>query len=201
MRRALRLVSGEDATKKAGNAFSQHNRATMPTKQRPLPGEAEAARRKAQYRSVSSRAVAVPRVGRGPPRREFAPVEFVARRKAHEDIARETDGYERDMAPMYSAADLGGRTEQIARMQDAYLEADGAPQPQPTRAQSADPGPAESEESRMHRAIVEEIRERRAFLEEMTALGRAAEHEAAIRAQIAERMNDLRKLQRLMADG
>lgn len=56
-----------------------------------------------------------------------------------------------------------------------------------------------SEEARLHKAICGEIDERREFLQSMRAAGRAAEHEAAIGAQIEERLGELAQLERMMA--
>lgn len=57
---------------------------------------------------------------------------------------------------------------------------------------------AQSEEAALHEAIGAEIEERRAFLEDMRACGRGKEHEGPITAQIAERVEELKTLERLM---
>ena len=65
---------------------------------------------------------------------------------------------------------------------------------------SASASAAMSEEARLHAAISTEIDERRDFLQSMRAAGKGKEHEANIGGQIAERMEELAKLERLMAD-
>jgi hypothetical protein len=42
--------------------------------------------------------------------------------------------------------------------------------------------------------IIEEVRERREFLEQMRAAGKAATYEAAIKADITQRLAELREL-------
>lgn len=63
---------------------------------------------------------------------------------------------------------------------------------------AAPPAPRVSEEAALHQAISSEIDERRAFLDSMRAAGRAKEHEAVISAQIAERVQELKTVERLM---
>lgn len=45
-----------------------------------------------------------------------------------------------------------------------------------------------------------EIEERQQFLQRMSALGKGEEHEQAIKVQISDRMDDLRKLENLMRE-
>ncbi|KAG8458783.1 hypothetical protein KFE25_005210 [Diacronema lutheri] len=63
--------------------------------------------------------------------------------------------------------------------------------PPPARA------PARTEAHALHEAISAEIDERNAFVADMRALGRR-EHEATVRAEVAQRMADLRRLEVLM---
>lgn len=58
------------------------------------------------------------------------------------------------------------------------------------------PPPRQCAEDSLRSAIVGEIEERRQFLDAMGAAGKF-EHEAAVKAQIAERMNDLARLDKL----
>jgi len=62
-----------------------------------------------------------------------------------------------------------------------------APRPQPER----------SAESMLRGQIADEIAERQEFLETMRAMGKGAEHEAKLTGEIAERMQDLKALDRL----
>jgi len=45
-----------------------------------------------------------------------------------------------------------------------------------------------------HRQIIDEIKQRREFLEEMRASGRASQYEATVKGEIASRMKDLERL-------
>jgi hypothetical protein len=62
----------------------------------------------------------------------------------------------------------------------------------PARAQ-----PAASDEATLHRQISEEVRERQEFLGEMASMGRT-EHDAPVRAQIQDRMRELKRLEQMM---
>jgi len=121
-------------------------------------------------------------------------------RKSHADIVAETNGYERDM---FRGRPNGGlaRDEQKSALQDRYLNSTvGAPR----RSQPKQPAPQprqESEASALHAQVRAEIAERQEFLTSMRAMGRAAEHEDTIQQQVAERMTELRKLERMMRDG
>ena len=128
--------------------------------------------------------------------------------KSRAEIAYATQGYAREQ---YAGAPQDGRPDRAAQkamMQDAYIKAQEGPAPVAsvvgTTAAVARPGGGgggASEEADLHRQITEEIRERQEFLAQMTALGRGAEHETAIRAQIGDRMRDLRRLEQMMREG
>lgn len=60
------------------------------------------------------------------------------------------------------------------------------------------PPPRVSEEAALHASISREIDERRNFISTMRAAGRGKEHEASIAAQIAERVDELKTVERLM---
>ena len=62
------------------------------------------------------------------------------------------------------------------------------------------PPKPKSEEDILRNQIVEEIDERREFLQSMRAAGRGKEHEDAILSQISERVADLKKLEELSAN-
>jgi hypothetical protein len=68
---------------------------------------------------------------------------------------------------------------------------------QPAAAASAPPRRQESEEEALRSAIVEEIDERREFLDNMRALGKGKEHEARILGEISSRLADLKTLEKL----
>ena len=72
--------------------------------------------------------------------------------------------------------------------------ANPAPRPAPTRSMA----PKTSEDS-LRDSIMTEIEERQTFLSTMRAAGKT-EHEAAIRTQIEERMQDLRRLDALTSE-
>ena len=54
-----------------------------------------------------------------------------------------------------------------------------------------------SEEETLRGQIADEVADRQAWLDDMRALGKAAPYEEQIQAQIAERMDDLRRLDKL----
>ena len=71
------------------------------------------------------------------------------------------------------------------------------PEPPPPAEPRGMPKPrAERPEDALRSSILAEIDERRQFVETMRAAGRT-EHEAAIKGQIAERLNDLKRLDAL----
>jgi len=129
--------------------------------------------------------------------------------KLREEIVAETRGYQRDM---YRATYDGrpNTTDQKAMLQDSYFgpaaDRGAAPAGRGARAVSrsahtAPPPPrAKSEAARLHEAIAEEIIERQEFLEEMRVAGRAQEIEGKLRREIAERMQELRRVEELMQD-
>mmetsp|Transcript_39237 Transcript_39237/g.103430 ORF Transcript_39237/g.103430 Transcript_39237/m.103430 type:complete len:209 (-) Transcript_39237:203-829(-) len=71
------------------------------------------------------------------------------------------------------------------------------PPSKPRAAPSQALEPARSEEASMRDAIANEIAERQQFLDSMHALGKGGEHEARIKGEIAERLQDLKTLDRL----
>ena len=54
-----------------------------------------------------------------------------------------------------------------------------------------------NEQEELRGQIADEVAERQTFLDSMRAMGKGAEFEAQISAQIAERMDDLRRLDKL----
>lgn len=123
----------------------------------------------------------------------------------------ETEGYAREQFRPTLGKPQQPREQQKAALQDAYLRKGGAggcacsssagtgcgsgrvPQA------NARPAVAQSDEAELHKAISAEIVERQQFLTEMRGAG-SYEHEAAVQAQVADRMADLRRLEKLMAD-
>mmetsp|Transcript_23619 Transcript_23619/g.60269 ORF Transcript_23619/g.60269 Transcript_23619/m.60269 type:complete len:117 (+) Transcript_23619:355-705(+) len=114
----------------------------------------------------------------------------------------DTRGYERDM---YSG---GGRVidrdRQKTELQDRMTYGRNAP----TRVTSGDAPPAQpaprpkpqSEAASLHAQVSAEIEERNQFLDSMRKMGRGEEHEHTIKAQVAERMEELGKLERMMRE-
>ena len=76
--------------------------------------------------------------------------------------------------------------------------------PEPARKRTgaaASNAPQCSAESSLRAQISDEIAERQDFLETMRAMGRGAEHEAKVKGEISERMQDLKALDRLESSG
>jgi len=222
MNRALaRLNGGDEAVKKLGIAYSDVNRAKIAAQRAahaaagviPLePWQQDLLKRRTHSvpKSVSERAVPVPRVGVGRRYEPPPPIAFVPHRKTADEVRLEHNGYKRDKAPRCAptrSADerkdelamrrqFAGKTpEEIAR---ETVES-GRP-----RRGAADVPPALTEEeqiARMRDDIADEIAERQDFLDQMVAAGRSNEYAAQIQAEIAERMADMRKLDALARDG
>ena len=73
----------------------------------------------------------------------------------------------------------------------------GAPRHGRRARQLGTQAPPKNEQEELRGQIADEVAERQAFLDEMRAMGKAGAFEAQINAQIAERMDDLRRLDRL----
>jgi hypothetical protein len=114
----------------------------------------------------------------------------------------ETNGYARDQF----RTTFDGRRERSsekATLQDAYLgnvedrEAGSARSNHANR--TADRRPR-SETAELHEAIAQEIMERQEFLADMRAAGRGQAHEAQVKREILERMQELRRVEAIMKD-
>lgn len=205
MRRALARISGDDASRKLGNSFSQTNRAR--TQQRldrkaaiglvPLdPKEQHDLQRAkdAGYTTISQRGVNVPRVGvRAAP--QMPPmVDFVPHRRTGEEIREANDNFEPPALPAYRPTRSGDeRKDELATRQQFYGKT-----PQEILAeQPAARAPPRAPAPSLRNQIEDEIAERHDFLDAMQKLGQGREHEARIKGEVAERMQDLRRLEKL----
>ena len=119
-------------------------------------------------------------------------------RRSHADIVHATNSYERDAFRGQPSCAVG-RDEQKAVLQERYLRGMGGKSTgAPPKPRSQPPG---SEAAGLHAQVSAEIAERQEFLTNMRSMGRGAEHEDAIHAQVAERMGELRKLEAMMREG
>lgn len=122
--------------------------------------------------------------------------------KLREQILADTNGYARDQF----RATFDGRKERSgekAALQDAYLGNIQVRESASARSSTAKRpanGRASSEAAKIHEAISDEIAERQLFLADMRAAGRGPAHEAQMRSEIAERMQELQRVEQLMKD-
>ena len=208
MLRAMARLNGEDPGRKAGESFSNTNRAKLKVRQEqaaalglvPLdPKEQHDLHRKmeAGYTSISERAVRVPKVGRRAPGPRPAPIEYVPHRKAEDVIRWENDDFEREQAPMGRPTESSDeKKDELALRNQFYGKT-----PQEIIAESPGPrlAPQKASSTSLKGQIEDEVAERQQFLDNMRALGRGAEHEKVIAAEIQERLQDLKALERLEA--
>ena len=101
---------------------------------------------------------------------------------------------------------IADRDEQKQRLQNrmTYGTAELPPSSVPRAARSCGmeaSNSTKSAEAALRDEIVGEIAERQEFLDQMRAAGCGAEHEQTITGQIAERMDDLRRLEKLELNG
>lgn len=209
MMRTLARINGDDASRRAGNSYSQLNRARIQSRLNEMKAEGivpmdpkdEEALRKAEanpYTTISQRAVRVPRVGVGRPPERPPLIDCLPRRRGEEEIRANEDGFQRPRAPAGKPVrssdakkdELAMRNQFFGKTPQEILAED----PRPRRAAPAAPSAA-SEEQQLHDAIADEIRERQDFLDEMTRLGQGDLHSQQIDMEIAERMRDLKKLE------
>lgn len=163
---------------------------------------------------TTQRAINVPKVGRGDMhlRPRPAMIDYIPHRKGEEEIRQEFDNFDIPQAPPgapFRSADE--KKDELAEMnQFAEKKAGGG-----TRGRTAKevlntlPKPSEDGERAMADAaayanrplqdqITDEISERHDFLDRMTSLGRCGrDTQNRIEAEIADRMNDLKALERL----
>lgn len=211
MTRALARLNGDDPGRRLGNQYSQANRGRVQAMLEAKaaqglvpqdPHEQHLARkqRAAGYTTISQRAVNVPRVGvhaRPPPP---PPVAYVPHRRTRDEIADATGGFERERAPPGVPTrssderkdELAMRNQFHGRTAEEVLAMSGPPKERRAPAKKE-----ESEEEELRGKIADEVAERQAWLDDMRALGKAAEFEAQIQGEIAERLHDLKRLDAL----
>lgn len=127
-----------------------------------------------------------------------------AHRKSQQQIIRENGGT-MERAQFRGGPPASNREEQKLRFQQKLqygyelppLPSDAVAPPQQQH-EYAPPRPRR-EEDVLREKVVMEIAERQSFLDTMRAAGKGAEHEDAIKAQIAERMRDLKTLDDIAA--
>ena len=219
LRAMARLNGDEQKSRNLGNNFSQANRKVAAARQKeaaslgltPLdPLEQHELQRKlaASQRAptkTSDRGVRVPRVGMGRGRPQFAPIDFVARRKGEEEIRQEFDDFETPQAPPGAAVrsrdevkdELALRNQFFGKTPQEVLRE--APR-QPTDATAS--AAAAPRPTTLRQQIEDEVAERHEFLDQMRALGRPvdASTNARIECEIADRLQDLKKLEQLGGD-
>ena len=218
MLRAMARLNGEDPAKKAGNSFSQTNRTKLKARADeakamglvpldPLEQHELARKMEANYTTISERAVRVPKVGQRTFGERPAPVECVPHRRSEEDIRYAENNFERPSAPKHrptkSSDDkkdelalrnqFNGKTPQEILSEGGAAGAVNRRRPKPS---SMTPAAEAAPPSTLRAQIQDEVAERQAFLDNMRALGRGDEHEATIAGEIAERLQDLKVLER-----
>lgn len=209
MLRAMARLNGDDSARRAGNSFSQHNRSKLHARAEqaaamglvPLdPKEQHELSRKmeAGYTSISERAVRVPKVGQRAMRPRPAAVECLPHRRTEAEIRWQTNDFELPEPPLHvptqSSDDkkdelalrnqFHGKTPQEIIAEEPGLPRKPAPTPSATT---------------LRGQIEDEVAERQEWLDRMKDLGRGGEHEGRIAAEIAERLQDLKALDRLEA--
>ncbi|KAG8462035.1 hypothetical protein KFE25_014054 [Diacronema lutheri] len=214
MLRAMRRYTGDDAARAAGNRFSQANGQRIAAlaernASRPAPQPAPPAppARRGLEPKASSRAIPVPKVGRVGASRHYAPIDFVQPRRRQPERPDYSAYEPPQLAPYAPPAET--REAKKERLQDrlAYGDAPAAhafaPRVPPAGTQARVKPSEVQQVAALTTSISTEIDERREFLAEMGALGKAAQYEAQIRAEIAVRQQELKRLQALMraADG
>ena len=120
-------------------------------------------------------------------------------RKTREQILHEHGGT-MERAQFRGAAPAPNRDQQKLALQQKFefgYELPPLPAEAATVAPKAPPPRARKEEDVLRDEILSEIAERRKFLEAMHTAGKGAEHEEAIKGQIAERLRDLKTLDAL----
>lgn len=221
MQRALqRLNGGDAAAKELGKAYSSINREKIVQQQaadeeagivKLEPWERDMLRRKthAVPKHVSDRGIAVPRVGAGRRYERPPPIAFVQHRRTADEVRAENHGYAREMAPRCAPArssdekkeELATRNQFAGKTPEEVLRE----QAQPRRGGGAGGGgkavlTEKQQMDQMRNDIADEIAERQEFLDVMTAAGRGNEYAMQLQGEIAERVSDLRRLEKLSLD-
>jgi hypothetical protein len=209
MLRAMARLNGDDAkSRDRGNAYSMVNRAKAAATAEKMaavgltpldPLEQHELQRKmaAGYTTISDRAVPVPKVGQKP-RPLYAPIDFVHKRKGEDEIREENNNFAIPKAPPYRPGasrdekkdELALRNQFNGRTPQEMLKESN---------KSAAPPPPKPKPSGLRQQMEEEVAERHEFLDQMRALGRPVDHatEGRINVEIAERLQDLKKLEEL----
>lgn len=121
-------------------------------------------------------------------------VDFVPHRRTGDEIREANDNFEPVAPPLYRPTKSSDeRKDELATRNQFYGK---TPQEILADAPAARPvakGPAPS----LRHQIEDEIAERHDFLDAMRNLGQAKEHESRIKGEVAERMQDLRRLEQL----
>lgn len=225
MQKALqRLNGGDDASKRLGTAYSNVNRSKIAAKQaaeadagvvKLEPWQEDMLRRKTHSvpTSVLDRAVRVPKVGVGPRRAPPPPIAFVPHRKTGEELRQEHGEYARPMAPpgvpvrssdekkdeLARANQMAGMSmEEMTRQRKA--ESIAADRRVGAGGAAAAPLSEKEQVAKLRADIADEIADRQGFLNQMASAGRSREYEAQVNGEIADRMNDLRRLYVLSTD-
>ena len=210
LRAMARLNGDEQRSRELGNGFSSVNRAKAQARAEqaksmglvPLdPKEQHELQRKmaAGYTSVSERAVRVPRVGVPARPERPPPIYCVPHRKGEEDIREEWDDFETPQAPPGRPTRSNDeRKDELAMKNQFYGRTPQevlANAPKKLSAADAPPPPAPN----LREQIEDEVAERHDFLEQMRAMGRPvdASTQARINFEIADRLQDLKKLEAL----
>lgn len=255
MMRAIARIDGDDKARRVGNRYSQTNRSRVQAEleakaaQGLVPQDPHALHlaRKAQaanYKSISERAIPVPRVGVVTSGARLPPVAFIPHRPTRDEIAAANGGFERPLAPpgkptkssderkdeLAMRNQFYGRTPEEVLAQAASSSAAAAvPRRRPNKA------PAKADETELRNKIADEIAEarqshrastldncraripqlhglllvqllcslppclqRQSWLDKMRELGQSDAYEHQMKVEIAERLKELEKLDRLV---
>lgn len=209
MLRAMARLNGEDAKSRSlGNRYSQKNVAKQReraqeaasmglTAMDPLEQHEMQKKLAANYTKMSERGVRVPKVGIGAPRPRRALIDIVPHRKAEEDIREEHNNYADVQAPRgVPVRSSDERKDELALRNQFYGRT-----PQEVLANAPPKVPAAAASNRptsLRGQIEEEVAERQEFIDNMRRFNKLdATTEASIHAEIADRLQDLRTLDRI----
>jgi len=148
---------------------------------------------------TSQRAVAVPKnfaVTR--PRKQYHPIDCTYKKKSDRAIAADTNNYAEQALPMYRPRP--SNEERILRLQKGMEFGDRPPEPvKKPLARLPVKRDGRSEAQRLFDETQAEIDERQSFLVEMREIGKGKEYDAIISGEIAERVRDLKALDKLIS--
>lgn len=213
MMRALRRFRGDDQARDAGNKYSAQNRARQEALAernagRPPPEpEPKAPVRRGLEPHASRRAIPVPRPARARPQRPAA-IDLVPKLGKPAETVSATGGLRPDYSS-YEPAPLPPyqppqetREAKKERLQDRLTYGDAAPSRVITESPPVRVPVVRTEREQAQQLadeIAAEIEERQAFLEEMSALGKRDAYEAQIKGEVAVRLKELERIDRLLA--